>query len=165
MAAKKVKNKRPYLFLGVGIFNTIIDFAFYTFLMLTFFKNGNIILVGIISGTFALGCAFATHSLVTWRGSKINHITLLKFVLFTGFGMWVLRPFLLHFFAGLSSIYSWAYDISAQSGLPFNHDFIASTGAFGFMAVIILIYNYLTYDRFVFSKKTKQTTYTDLENH
>lgn len=162
---KKAKNKRPYIFLGVGAINTLVDFCFYTFLMLTFFKNGSIILAGIISGTFALFFAFLTHSLITWKGSKITYTTLLKFVIFTGFGMWILRPLLLRIFSELSGLYNKIYEISLSIKLPLSYNFIVSTGAFGFMIILILIYNYLAYDRFVFSKKTKQTTYTDLENH
>lgn len=146
------KSKRPLIFLGVGMFNTLADFVFYSLLMLTVFRDGNIALAGIVSGTFALLCAFATHSLITWRGRHVGLGTMVRFVLFTGFGMWVLRPILLSLFANLTGLYRWVYGVSETLGLPFSYEFIASTGAFGFMVVIVLIYNYLTYDRFVFSK-------------
>lgn len=147
-------SKRPLVFLGVGILNTLLDFGFYTLLTLVFLRQDNqIALAGIISGTFALLCAFITHSLVTWRGSHISAHTILKFVLFTGFGMWIIRPGLLAVFIKLEGLYLWAYDISQTLRLPFSHDFIANTGAFGFMVIIVLVYNYLVYDRFVFNKK------------
>lgn len=157
----ETKPKRPLVFLGVGILNTLLDFAFYTLLTQTIFRGAeSIALAGIISGTFALACAFTTHSLITWKGRQKSKGTILRFVLFTGFGMWVIRPILLALFIHLTPIYDLAFSISSALTLPFTYDFIANTGAFGFMAVLILIYNYLVYDRFVFNQKqsTSDTT-------
>ena len=64
--------------------------------------------------------------------------------------MWVIRPILLAAFIHLTPIYDLAFSVSSALTLPFNYEFIANTGAFGFMAALILIYNYLVYDRFVF---------------
>jgi len=154
--------KRPIIFLAVGIFNTLFDFAFYTFLTTVFFKGGNnIALAGFISGTFALICAFLTHGFITWRGRHIGRTTVLKFLLFTGFGMWVLRPILLSLFIKWSGLYQWAYGISESLHLPFSYDFIANTGAFGFMVIIVLIYNYFVYNRYVFSNPKTTTGPSD----
>ncbi len=145
--------KRPVVFLGVGIANTLLDFGFYTLLTLTVLRgHGQIALAGIISGTFALLCAFLTHSLITWRGRQIGAKTVGKFVVFTGFGMWVIRPLLLTWFIMLGGFYAWVHGISQGLHLPFSYEFVANTGAFGFMAVIVLIYNYVVYDRFVFGE-------------
>lgn len=157
------KRKRPALFLLVGILNTSIDYLFYTFLTQIIFTSGqSLALVGILSGTVALIAAFATHSLITWRGRKITRLTLIKFILFTGFGMWALRPTLLVLFFNLQGLYQWVHSISQTLHLPFSYDFIANTGAFGFMVVVLLIYNYLTYDRFVFNTKVNDI---DHKNH
>jgi len=152
-----LESKRPLIFLGVGVLNTLLDFLFYTFLTQTFFKNDSIALAGVVSGTFALACAFITHSLITWRGTNVSHKTVLKFVVFTGFGMWVLRPLLLSIFARLDGLYQWAYDVSQSIGLPFSESFVANTGAFGFMVIFVLLYNYAVYDRFVFTDKKQAT--------
>lgn len=160
----KTKSKRPLIFIGVGIFNTLLDFAFYTLLTQTVFKGADsIALAGIVSGTFALACAFTTHSLITWKGRQKSKGTVLRFVLFTGFGMWVIRPILLALFIHLTPIYNLAFSISSALKLPFTYDFIANTGAFGFMAVIVLIYNYLVYDRFVFKQNEESTVTSDAE--
>lgn len=149
------KRKRPALFLLVGILNTGVDYLFYTFLTQVIFTSGqSLALVGILSGTVALVVAFATHSSITWRGRNVTRLTLVKFILFTGFGMWILRPILLVLFFNLHGLYQWAYSISHTLHLQFSYDFVASTGAFGFMVIILLIYNYLTYDRFVFNAHT-----------
>jgi putative flippase GtrA len=156
-------SKRPLVFLVVGVVNTLLDFAFYTLLTLTIFKSGSqIAMAGILSGSFALCCAFLTHSLITWRGRGISHRTVLKFIGFTGFGMWIIRPLLLALFIHLTVVYHWANQLSSLLRLPFSYDFIAHTGAFGFMAVILLLYNYYVYEHFVFSDRPARTV---PENH
>lgn len=156
-------SKRPLVFLGVGVVNTLLDFAFYTFLTAAVFTGKDeIALAGIISGTFALLCAFATHGYITFRGSHLGRKTLLKFILFTGFGMWIIRPLLLALFIRLEPVYRWAHSISEAIGLPFGYDFVTNTGAFGFMVILVLLYNYYVYARFVF---TDPAVRTEPENH
>lgn len=132
--------------------NTVLDFAFYTLLTQTVFKD-SLGVAGIVSGTIALFIAFLTHSFITWRGAEVSRKTLLRFFIITGFGMWVIRPILLSIFVLFSPLYTWAHSISIIVGLPFSYDFITKTSAYAFMVVIVLIYNYLTYDRFVFQRK------------
>lgn len=150
-AAQPVKNRRPMIFLGVGVINTLLDFAFYTLLTHTVFKD-SIGVAGIVSGTISLFIAFLTHSFITWRGTEVSHRTLLRFFVVTGFGMWVIRPILLSLFIKLTPLYEWAHSLSSSLHLPFSYDFVAKTGAFGFMVILVLLYNYFTYDRFVFKK-------------
>lgn len=150
--------KRPLVFLGVGILNTLADFAFFTFLSQVVFRGTDqIALVGLISGTFALLCAFASHSYITWRGTEVSHKTLVRFLSFTGFGMWVIRPLLLALFIKLTFLYRWVHGVSEALSLPFSYSFIANTGAFGFMVILVLLYNYYVYSRFVFTaSRTEQ---------
>lgn len=158
--------KRPLVFVGVGIINTLLDFLFYTFLGQVMFRNqSSILLVGLISGTVALVIAFLTHNYITWRSRKASAKTMLKFFLATGFGMWILRPLLLGLFIEFSMLYRWVHDITIHIGLPFSYGFIANTGAFGFMVIIVLIYNYAIYDRFVFSAVDDNKPNTDHKNH
>lgn len=152
----KPSPKRPAIFLAVGIINTLLDFSFYTLLSQTVFKE-SIGLAGLVSGTISLFIAFLTHSFITWRGTEVSRKTLLRFFVVTGFGMWIIRPFLLSVFIMLSPLYNWAYSVSSTLSLPFSYDFVAKTGAFGFMVIIVLIYNYFTYDRFVFKKYEKDS--------
>lgn len=165
MLTRNQTHKRHFMFLGVGIVNTLLDFGFYTFLTAFVFEEpDNIAKAGLVSGTFALVCAFLTHSLITWRGSHITYKTIAKFIAFTGFGMWFIRPMLLSLFIKMSELFSWAYHISNSIGLPFSYDFVANTGAFGFMVVIVLAYNYFVYERFVFTSK-RPPRHTDQESH
>jgi putative flippase GtrA len=148
------KTKRPAIFLLVGVTNTLIDYLFYTFLTQVIIKGeSSIALAGLISGTIALAVAFTTHSLITWRGRSVSRITLLKFTGVTGAGMWILRPVLLTLFLSFHRLYDWAHSVAQLIGISVQYSFIANTGAFGFMAIILLIYNYLTYDRFVYTDR------------
>ena len=149
------KNKRPLIFLTVGIVNTLLDFIFFT-LLTTFVLKNNIALAGVISGTVALVFAFITHSFITWRGHHVTHKVILKFFVVTGFGMWVIRPLLLASFINLTGLYSLVYQFSHTLHMPFSESFLANTGSFGFMIIVVLIYNYLIYDRIVFNQPNRQ---------
>lgn len=154
------ESRRPLVFLAVGIGNTLFDFGIYSVLALTVFQN-SIAAAGLVSGTLSLVVAFIAHKLITWRGRQLDKSTPLKFLVFTGFGMWVLRPILLALFVMLPWIYGFAHGISTALRLPFSYDFVVSTGAFGFMIIIVLMYNYFVYDRYVFTQKSR---HTELEN-
>ncbi len=145
--------RRPVLFLLVGIANTVLDFLFYTFLVLVFFQgNDEIWLVGLISGTFAIACAYTTHKLITWRDRPATRTTILKFFFATGLGLWVIRPALLTIFIGWNFLYAPVHQfVSTTLGVPLSYEFVASTGAFAFMVVIVMAYNYIMYSRFVFT--------------
>jgi putative flippase GtrA len=147
----RIRNKRPLVFLGVGVMNTLLDFIFFT-LLTTFILKDNIALAGLISGTIALIFAFLTHSFITWRGHNVTYSVVLKFFVVTGFGMWIIRPLLLSLFINLVGMYSFAYQLGNSLHLPFSEHFIANSGSFGFMIIIVLIYNYLIYDRVVFKQ-------------
>lgn len=149
-----MKHKRPLIFLGVGIINTLLDYLFFMFLTQILLQPPEQIgIAGIISGTFSLVCALLTHSLITWRGARISRKTVFKFIAFTGFGMWVIRPVLLSLFASFGLLHAWVYAAISTANLPFSYDFVVNTTAFGLMVVILLIYNYVVYDRIVFKQE------------
>lgn len=154
----RVTSKRPFIFLSVGIFNTLVDFFFYTLLTQTVFtKDSQIGIAGFVSGLLAFAFAFLTHKLITWRERPVSKQTIIRFIGFTGFGLWILRPVLLSTFVHLTPLYKFAHDITTKLHLPFSQDFVTNTGAFGLMVCIVLLYNYFTYDRFVFKGTEKST--------
>lgn len=153
--------RRPIIFLGVGVLNTLLDFLFYTFLNHTFFPSPHqIVIVGIISGTFALTCAYFTHSYVTWRDRNVDKATAVRFFIATGFGLWIIRPILLALFINLSSIHIFFSKIAYAAGLHLEYNTVASTISFGMMIIIVMIYNYLVYSKLVFTNQ-KTITNTD----
>lgn len=144
---------RPFIFLAVGALNTLLDFLFYTFLVFTFFpESRDIWIVGVISGVAALILAYTTHQLITWRDHPASKLTIVKFVIVTGIGLWIIRPILLLWFIGFSGLYSSLCTLVEPFGL--SYDFTTSTGAFILMVIVVMIYNFLAYDKFVFTEKT-----------
>lgn len=160
MLLEKLMRHRPILFLMVGLLNTTLDFLFYTILIHSILPSPDqIFLVGIITGTFALLCAYTTHRLITWRDKHTTRTTILKFFIVTGFGLWVIRPTLLAWFITFTPLYtklnSWA---SHHTGITIDNYTVASTCAFLAMALIVMIYNYFMYARFVFIKSQPRHT-------
>jgi putative flippase GtrA len=159
MTSEKKPKKRPLIYFVVGVGNTLVDYLFYLLLRFTILPDtDDIALAGIISGGFAMICAFTAHSLVTWRGAHISHRTALKFFGFTAFGLWIMRPLLLSVFIRFTWLYDLVYSICQSLHLPFSEQFIADTGAFGFMAVLLIFYNYYVYEHYVFKKKKPAQT-------
>lgn len=159
-AIKILKSNRPFVFLLVGILNTTLDFLFYSLLVHAVFKSPDkIFLVGIISGTFALLCAYTTHRFITWRDRCVSSTSILKFFMVTGFGLWIIRPLLLSWFITFTPIHETVRDLLAQSiGLIVDNYTVASTSAFLGMVGILMIYNFFMYGRFVFTKSTTEVT-------
>ena len=148
------KSRRPIIFIAVGIFNTLADFLVFTLITQTILKQ-NIALAGFLSGTIALLMAYVTHSKVTWRERSMSRISIIKFFAVTGFGMWAIRPILLLIFSRMVMVFDFSHKILSSFGLPLSYSFIANSISFCLMVFVVLIYNYLSYDRFVFNETKK----------
>ena len=150
-------NSRPFIFLGVGVLNTLLDFIFYILLtQFIFQKNSDIWIVGLLSGTFALLCAYTTHKLITWRDKPATKSTVIRFILATGVGLWVLRPLLLSWFITWEIVYAPIYNL-VSAVFTVDSKLFISTFAFIPMVLIVMIYNYVVYSRFVFiNDRTEQ---------
>lgn len=148
------KHRKKFIFLGVGILNTAIDFIGYSILMYVLpSSNIKLTLVGILSGTIALCVAFFTHSRITWRGIESRKGVFLRFLLFTGFGMWVIRPLLLNLFSHFTVLSDLLYKLAHPIfGNVLTYTFMSNSVNFILMTAVLLIYNFLTYDNFVFKK-------------
>lgn len=157
MAKITKQNSRPIIFLAVGLLNTAIDFVFFSTLAF-FLGNDNIALVGFISGILALFCAYITHRLITWKDRSVSKLSIVKFFVVTGFGLWVIRPILLFLFIKLTDLHNWAWRIGdfVAPGVV-SYDFVASSVSFFMMVVIVMVYNYFLYSRFVFKDKPTGT--------
>lgn len=155
-----LKTKRPLVFLLIGVLNTTLDFLFYTFLIHFVFKSPDeILVVGFISGTFALACAYTTHRFITWRDRHVTYTSVLKFFMVTGFGLWVIRPLLLSWLITFTPLYEAVHAFVAESiELTIDKYSIATTGAFLGMVLILMVYNYFMYGRLVFTRPTTEAT-------
>lgn len=115
-----------------------------------------IALAGIISGTIALVIAFLLHSYITWRDRHVTHREIFKFIAITGAGMWILRPILLSVFISFDNLYHWAFIVFNNLHIPLSQSFVSNTGAFCLMILVLLCYNYVAYEYFVFKRKRKE---------
>jgi len=151
-------NKKKLVFLAVGGFNTLADFICYSILMyLTPDSVIKLTLVGIISGILALCIAFFTHSRITWSERARSHGVLVRFFVTTGLGIWFLRPLLLNVFIGWVGIAAFVYSILHPYFSFLSFQFVLNTVAFLLMTVVMLVYNFFVYDKFVFNKKETNT--------
>lgn len=152
------EKRRPLVFLAVGVINTGLDFVFYTLLTSVFFTKPQVhmLVIGALSGTFALVCALITHATITWRGHHTTKKTILRFFVLTGFGMWVIRPILLAIFIQFTPLYRFAKYILDAFHVHMNEAFIGNSVAFCLMVVVMLLYNYFVYNRYVFKSPAPQ---------
>ena len=59
-------------------------------------------------------------------------------------------------FGMITPVYELAFGIAQAIGLPFDYDFVESTGVFGFTALASMVVTYFVYDKVVFTGKKKR---------
>ncbi len=149
---KTSKHAARYALVGITI--TIFNFSLYTVLARFVIKNNSLLwLATLISTTISTFLAFILHSNITWKERDPGKIGIYKFFIWNLTMAIAIGPFLTWIFSLLKPIYDFAYGISSAIHLPFDYDFVQSTGTFVLAALITMILNFLFYDRFVFSKK------------
>jgi putative flippase GtrA len=150
--------QRLLTFILVGGGNTLLDFLCYTAITLWILpKQEQLVLAGVVSGTIALAIAYCTHRFITWRDKHVSNAAVIRFFLFTGFGMWVIRPILLWAFAFPTQLYRNLATWIQSWGIPITMEFTRHTCAFLAMTVIVVAYNFVTYAKFVFTDTAKET--------
>lgn len=149
---KSSKHAIRYIFVGMTI--TIFNFLLYTGLARFIFNDNNFLwLATLISTTCSTFLAFALHSNITWKDRDPGKTGLYKFFIWNLTLAIAIGPFLTWIFSSISPIYAFAYSITSAIHLPFDYNFVQSTGTFVFTALVTMILNFLFYDRFVFGKK------------
>lgn len=142
----------------IGIVLTIFNFVIYTILARTIFQNNELLWVdSIISYVLATFLAFFLHSNITWKERDPGKSGIIKFFAWNFLTALVISPFLTWLFGFITPVYKFAFDISNALHLPFDYNFIESTGIFGFTTVITMTLNYLFYDKLAFTNH-KETT-------
>lgn len=149
------KKKRAGKYLVFGVLNTIIGYAIYETLALTVFRNERLALASLVSGAVGILTGYYLHSRFTWRGREIGEKVLAKFFIWNIVVSLCLRPMLTVFFSHsiFNVLYTLAYNICNLIHLSFSYEFITSTGNFVMMMAVVMVVNFLIYDRFVFGKR------------
>ena len=157
--SQKSKSKKRHLnyvtkYVLVGITLTVINFTIYTFLDRVVFNNINLLwLVSLISCTITTFFGYLLHSKITWRERNPGKTGAIKFLAWNLFASLAVSPFFTWLFGFITPLYQFAYNISSYIHLPFDYDFIESTAIFCLTAFVVMILNFLFYDRIVFKPK------------
>lgn len=128
-----VRQSRVFRFVIVGIANTAFDFGVLYILVLA---GVPYLWANMVSTSAALALSFALNRSYTFEASGKVWPQVLKFLMFTIFGLWVLQPLVMHLV------------FLVTPGSPEN--FLPLAFAKACATVVSMTWNFLTYDRFVF---------------
>lgn len=144
---KKV-DKKPIRFVLVGISNTVLDFLVLNILL---FCKVNILFANTISTGIAMLYSFFMNKKWTFRNSGDNYVReVILFFIFTAIGIWVIQNGCIY----LLNL------IVPDFGLPeIIYNNVIKLAA----SIPSLTWNYLTYNRFVFTNNKKESATDDKE--
>ena len=147
-------SKRVSKFFVVGITLALSNYLFYTFLALAIIKNSELLwLSSLVSTSITTVLAYILHSKITWKERQPAKTGVVNFFVWNALLAVIFSPSLTWFFGLFTPLYELALQISEALHLPFNFDFIESTGVFILVNIVTMILNYFFYDRLVFSQK------------
>jgi len=147
-------NKRPltYFFVGLGV--TLFNFVTYTLIARFIVNNNDLLwLSNLLATTMTVFVAFFAHSKITWKERKPTKGGVARFFIWNAFLAVAISPFFTYVFGLLTPLYELAFNICSAIHLPFDYDFVHSTGTFALTSIVVMILNYFFYDRLVFGKK------------
>ena len=156
-SVKSSHHVNRYLIIGISL--AVFNYGFYTCLANLIIKNNDFLwLSNLISTATTTILAYILHSKITWKERNPSKLGIYKFLIWNAIMAFLLSPFLTQLFSFITPLYQFTYDISSAIHLPFTYEFIQSTGAFIFTAIITTILNYFCYDKFIFGKSRVQNS-------
>ena len=159
MAKLNNKTKQKGKYLVFGLLNTGINYGIYEVLALLVFKTDDQLWVAtLISGAISIFVGYFLHSRFTWKGREVGKKQLGKFFIWNVIMNVAVRPLLTLFFGLFGFLYQFAFNICQGIGINFSYEFVATTGNYVLMTAVVMVINFLIYDRFVFgeSKQDKK---------
>lgn len=151
---KKAKQAGKYFIFGV--LNTVINYGMYEALALLVFKEeGQLWIATLVSGAVSIFVGYFLHSKFTWKDREVGKKQLGKFFIWNVVMNVAVRPILTAFFglAIFNFLYKFAFDICQGIGIGFTQEFVTSTGNYVLMTAVVMVINFLVYDKFVFGTK------------
>ncbi|MBR2725721.1 GtrA family protein [Candidatus Saccharibacteria bacterium] len=140
-----------YLLVGIAI--AAFNYLVYQLIARFLIKDSNLLwLSNLIATTLAVIVAYILHSRITWKERNPGKYGIIRFFIWNAALALLISPGLTWFFGLFHPIYDFTHHITSSIGLPFDHDFVESTGIFIFANIVIMIINFLFYDKFVFGK-------------
>ena len=152
--------KRTGKFAIIGIILALFNFLIYTFLARVVFKNNDFLwfnsIVAYILATFL---AYFLHSRITWKERTPTKPGIVMFFVWNFVTALAISPFFTIFFKLMTPLYQFAHGITSAIGLPFDYNFVESTGVFCLTTLVTMVFNFLFYDKLVFGNiKFKKPT-------
>ncbi len=148
---KKVNSARVGKFAIVGVILALFNFAIYTFLARVIFNSNELLwLDSIISYILATILAYFMHSKITWKERPVTKHGIVMFFIWNGITAIAISPLFTWVFGFITPLYELAFNISSNIHLPFDYNFIESTGIFCLTTAATMILNYIFYDKLVF---------------
>lgn len=146
-------SKRASRYVIIGIIVTIFNYGLYTILANLIINNNNLLwLSTFISTALTTILAYILHSKITWKERHIAKTTVYRFFIWNAILAVAIGPWLTQLFSLFTPLYDLTHNIFNTLHLPFAYEFIQSTGAFILTSIVIMVLNYLFYDKFVFQK-------------
>ena len=145
-----------YFFVGVGV--TLFNYALYAILANLVIRNNDLLwLSNFIATAVTVIVAYLAHSKITWKERQVTKASIIRFFIWNAMLTIAIAPGFTQLFSLFTPLYDFAFNISSALHLPFSYDFVLTTGAFVLTSIVIMILNFLFYDKFVFHKR-KETT-------
>ena len=151
------KNKTTVIRIGkfaiIGIILALFNFLIYTFLARVIMNTNELLwLDSIIAYLLATVLAYILHSKITWKERYPGKSGIIKFFLWNCITAIIISPLFTWIFQKITPLYEFVFNISTSINLPFDYNFIESTGVFILTTCVTMILNYLFYDKLVFGK-------------
>ena len=164
MSEKNSTKSRTIKFALVGSFLALANFAIYTFLARVIFSSNELLwLDSLISYLLATFLAYFMHSRITWKERHPGQFGVIKFFLWNFLTALLISPFFTWLFKLITPFYEFIFNISTAIHLPFDFNFIESTGVFVLTTCVTMILNYFFYDKLVFGTAKPTTTNTEIK--
>ena len=135
----------------VGISVSVFDFIVYS-IVAGFFLSDVLWIATAISGVSAACLAYILHSNITWKTRDPGKYGVIKFFAWNSFTMLIVRPFLALILDKPTWLYRFVLNICKWLRLPFDYNFVKNTGVWVMSALVVMVLNFLVYDKFVFGE-------------
>ena len=149
--------KRTIRYLTVGVLLTVFNYGLYSVLANFIIRNNDYLWISSLIATFVTTIvAYFSHSRITWKERNISKTAIYKFFIWNFIFAFGLGPLLTQLFSLITPLYDLAFNICQGIGIGFTYEFVQSTGAFVLTSGVIMILNFLFYDKFVFGESKKK---------
>jgi len=136
--------KKVVSFGGVGVVNTIIDYAIFNLLLIGFGVRPFV--ANLVSTSFALTFSYFANKRFVFKHQGVFDVkSAVLFIGFTLFGLWIIQG------AGLALIIHWVQ--TNYPALYSEHEFLIANGAKLVASIASIIWNFTSYNMVVFKNK------------